>query len=418
MFSCEYRKDLNHNYLIITETTEMDSTYEKEMFLRNEIKRLLSCHVRIMNAETKYYYEISSKQSFESAFFIREISFLDLKNLFCEMKMMINELQKYLLDQTKIILNPKYIYIELETDQLFFLYHPYSTKEMEENMGELVDYLLEKVNHKDKQAIDFVYWLYDYTKKEEISLSKIIDYLSRNETVVKEEINTQVLETPETINEEKAPEVKHVSRLKPKTILSIYLRNIGLPILFEILFTKVLFEFFTLTPKELLLLFGGYAVLVAIGIIFVYKKLQDKASISDGPVLGNELEAVSKLEEIQKPEEGDYYGVTTFFGTNQVEHQKLLIGKVKGKEIQIPLENMPFVIGKIKESVNFAINDSSISRMHVKFFQKEDLNIVFMVDLNSTNGTYKNGVQLEANEEVEVVPEDEIQIGKLKFTYH
>jgi len=42
----------------------------------------------------------------------------------------------------------------------------------------------------------------------------------------------------------------------------------------------------------------------------------------------------------------------------------------------------------------------------------------FLTDLNSTNGTYKNGVRLIANETVEIRPQDEIKLGNKIFYFN
>lgn len=40
-----------------------------------------------------------------------------------------------------------------------------------------------------------------------------------------------------------------------------------------------------------------------------------------------------------------------------------------------------------------------------------------MTDLNSTNGTFKNGLRLTPNTSEILEPGDEIRLGKLKFVY-
>ena len=72
-------------------------------------------------------------------------------------------------------------------------------------------------------------------------------------------------------------------------------------------------------------------------------------------------------------------------------------------------------VGKLAGSVDMVINDQSISRRHVKFAREG--NRVCMTDLNSTNGTFKNGLRLQPNASEILEPGDEIRLGKLKFIY-
>ena len=106
-------------------------------------------------------------------------------------------------------------------------------------------------------------------------------------------------------------------------------------------------------------------------------------------------------------------GKTMFFETEEVENKLYGIGKKNRRMIQ--MDKFPFIIGKKEGSVDGVIDDASVSRLHVRFFRKEE--ILWMEDLNSTNGTYKNGIMLLPHEKVEVQPEDEIRFGKLQFIY-
>ena len=56
----------------------------------------------------------------------------------------------------------------------------------------------------------------------------------------------------------------------------------------------------------------------------------------------------------------------------------------------------------------------SVSRMHVRFSRNARGELV-MKDLNSTNGTFRNGLALKPEEEVRIERGDVIRIGALEF---
>lgn len=64
-----------------------------------------------------------------------------------------------------------------------------------------------------------------------------------------------------------------------------------------------------------------------------------------------------------------------------------------------------------KDDNNVAIDDPFISNHHASVYLKNDR--LFIRDMNSTNGTYKNGIKV--NEEEELVDGDVIKIGRLVF---
>ena len=111
---------------------------------------------------------------------------------------------------------------------------------------------------------------------------------------------------------------------------------------------------------------------------------------------------------------GSAHGNTIFIPWVENGENKLY-GVGKGNKNHIDLSRLPLTAGKLAGSVDIVINDQSVSRRHVKFAREE--NKVYMTDLNSTNGTFKNGLRLEPNTSVLLEPGDEIRLGKLKFVY-
>ncbi len=66
-------------------------------------------------------------------------------------------------------------------------------------------------------------------------------------------------------------------------------------------------------------------------------------------------------------------------------------------------------------NVDIVIKDSTISRIHARFTKQE--NKIYVTDMNSTNGTFKNGLRLEPNETVLIEQGDELRFGRLTFCY-
>ncbi len=64
-----------------------------------------------------------------------------------------------------------------------------------------------------------------------------------------------------------------------------------------------------------------------------------------------------------------------------------------------------------KEDNNVAIDDPFISSHHASVYTRD--NRLYIKDMNSTNGTYKNGIKV--SDEEEIADGDEIKIGRLVF---
>ncbi|MBR3736009.1 MAG: FHA domain-containing protein, partial [Lachnospiraceae bacterium] len=133
--------------------------------------------------------------------------------------------------------------------------------------------------------------------------------------------------------------------------------------------------------------------------------------------LAKSMEAPGTLwedrDEICEPDPEENYGKTVFVGAVDQPVENILVEKGKKKEYRI--DHFPFTIGKRKDCVDLALTDRSVSRIHARIVQKNGK--TYLQDCRSTNGTYLNGVQLEAEETVMLEREDEIEIGNVKFSY-
>ena len=103
-----------------------------------------------------------------------------------------------------------------------------------------------------------------------------------------------------------------------------------------------------------------------------------------------------------------------FFASENTYEYKLFALDKKNK-VHVSLQNLPCTIGKARGMVNYCIEDSSVSRMHARVECRNGHYI--LTDLNSTNGTYVNGMPLDPNEQIEIEPGDEIRFGNMKYCF-
>ncbi|MCM1121119.1 MAG: FHA domain-containing protein [Eubacterium sp.] len=113
-------------------------------------------------------------------------------------------------------------------------------------------------------------------------------------------------------------------------------------------------------------------------------------------------------------QENENCGNTVFFDVNKMEEYKLYAVDRKNKR-HIELKQFPYTIGKMAGCVDYVLSDDSVSRIHARFDKQGEK--ILMTDMNSTNGTYKNGLRMQPQETVEIEPGDEIRFGSLNYCY-
>lgn len=188
----DYKKDLHHNYMIITEESEKPSEpYCIKMLIGNSIEGVLPFEQRRIDNQVHYYYDITAKQSISNLLDKKFLNYEKVKNLIYQILKTIENAYEYLLTVDDFVLLPEMIYLNITTEKpsLCFLsgYHiPIS-----EQISNFMEYIMNKVNYNDKEAVLLVYGLYAASKKDGITLEHLKDLLHKKIDVSGHEFRTR-----------------------------------------------------------------------------------------------------------------------------------------------------------------------------------------------------------------------------------
>ena len=268
-------------------------------------------------------------------------------------------------------------FTDLEKKEFYFIYVPYCT----ENTGfdELMEYLVEHVDYQDESLVEYVYKAYEqYESAGEVYLqTKIFEdaeclRIPEKMDAVEEETTVVVGQDQEKDairEEEKEMPVGEVTVIKEKK---------GLFNLWENRKKKEKQERDNYT-RSLQLTMTGYAV-------------AEETAYEE-----EDMGRTVYMEERPAPRESTHRLLS--------EEGKLLA----------TLEQPIYTIGKKRGETDLVLNDQSISRLHARIIKETDG--YYLEDMNSTNGTFKNGLQLQPYERRKLEEGDEITLGKITVIY-
>ncbi len=420
MFEAKYHKDCRHNYLIIKDNgCLLDHVYQWKMVTENKIKGLLSCHERYINGDILLYYEITSRQSIFSIYESKSINREQLCNFFIQLKMVNDVLQKYLLDGNCIVLCPEYIFQNIETGEYAFLYFPESE---EDGFSLLMDFFIARVDNDDLEAVEIVYKIADLVHREQFVLDEILRWFQedvengRQAEEAKCQFKSEELQLQSHIYEEEPenePDLKYDGRKRIyKILLFLGIGLLGIGVLSYVIL------FYELSYQEQIYLILGSSLTVGLilgSLIWCFYPRLVKESEKDLERDANlQIYCYSdSCDEVEEASPADI-GNTVFIPWTEHCENKLYSMDKKNK-CHIDLSRLPMTVGKLAGAVDMVIDEASISRMHAKFSRRG--NELYITDLNSTNGTFKNGMRLSPNASETIEPGDEIRLGKLKFIY-
>lgn len=329
-----------------------------------------SCECRI-----QLLYDITSKQSLKDCTERVKLSMATLHKLFLSIDEVTREMKKYLLDMENIVLNLEHIYCK--EDRFYFCYCPWEKQDILVSFRKMLEEILGNLDYRDTAGVELAYHLYQSVCRGEFVISEILrEHFPEKERMTEPE--STAVSTAE-LEQEKIPDpvireddLKHPEKKEKKGFL------------------RWLVKFFL-------------------------KKETEEA----------ENEKIYKTEKIVLE--------SSVYGGEEAEDRTRILNSVEGNTIL--LDQMPagqwkllpllpgyeefcirgdsFLVGKKKGAVDGYIGRSSISRIHSRFYVRE--NRLFAADANSTNGTFVNSVPLAPGKEVEIFPGDRILFADVGY---
>lgn len=440
----KYIRDFRHNYLVIEKEDSGQNGYLIKMITENTIDGLIPCQERMINGESLLYYDITSRQSIQSILEAQPLQMRHLQKLFSGLRTISEVMEKYLLSPEDLLLLPEFVYMDMATGEYSFIYYPERIGEGNTSLRDLNEFFMQHMNSENIPLVEAVYQMTDLLNRQQFVLDELITWFQENydEEQMEERIHeqneamaqsnwnqnmqtqnmyrnqgsqrpevtvqnagwnqgTQWRENVNSRNRDERIQEQHRSESRMtqgKGPEQKDNRNSGIR---ETAMQDVRFP----EPEEKKSLWRRLVEWV-----FPNSKNNKKEYTADSSRYVR-YQDVTEPERIPQPDDS---GHTVFIPWIENSDNKLY-GIGKSNKYHIPLQKLPITVGKMAGAVDLVLNDQSVSRLHARI--SRDGNRFFITDLNSTNGTFRNGMRLEPNASEIIEPGDEIGIGKLKFIY-
>ena len=93
----EYKRDMNHNYLILTGEERIDTdSYQVRMIVANAVPDLLQCRIQGIDGKFMVYYDITSRHSMTALFEEKKMDLESLQMILGGFIQIMEEVSEYL----------------------------------------------------------------------------------------------------------------------------------------------------------------------------------------------------------------------------------------------------------------------------------------------------------------------------------
>lgn len=466
-----YRRNLHKSYMCITEQEGLTREYERKILESQRVPHLLKMQTMIVEGQENYLYEISGKQQMEDYLSGRKMDYDMIRRFLFAVEVLCSSVSEYLLREGGICLEPEYIYVNLEDDEMYFTYLPFWEKSLSESFGACMEWILRKIDHKDQAAAELGYQIYQMCGRKNISIKKMLenarqraDWEDSGGKADREGEYHQAGKENEMSKEEKGAECRRKieesefsekknglkgaerwqnRKYEIKSAEERQSRKYGLKGAEEQQGKKYIWKEMSQKVQEWAA--NKPVSLPAAG--FFRQEKEEKKSIwmewlknsvwketvkkewkkepsqrkkfkvkrqKDEAQKEESSAAVSCIEE--KREEGEMWVRPTeiLSGGQQRTLGKLTYQGIHGcGDIWITKET--FLLGKSRQQAEGIIDAEGVSRLHARISREGE--VYYLEDLNSTNGTYLNEIPLQYRQKKELCRSDRIRFGAEEYLF-
>lgn len=101
----EYKRDMNHNYLILYGEEEINTdSYQVRMLVGNIIPSLLKCRIQGMDGKFMVYFDITSRQALNRLYEEKKMGIEDLRRIFGGFVKVMEDTAEYLMNPGQLVL--------------------------------------------------------------------------------------------------------------------------------------------------------------------------------------------------------------------------------------------------------------------------------------------------------------------------
>lgn len=366
----EYRKEWAETYLqIFFEHIDVEPYIERMLKYQPGVGRLEFSR-EFQNGCECYRYKVSGRKALSAIYAAIPMKEEQIRGFLRQLIAALEDAKECLLAEEDFLLEPSYIFLSLPQLMLGLCYVPGYGKELNRQLEGLFEHMLNRVDYEDKAAVELLYDCYTICMKNKEGLGALKKRLGEKESSFFEHVSPQeslVKEAPPFYTSAMAGE-------KAKTEAQSYFSWMK--------------EKFTMWRR---------------------KKEAEVPRICEK----KKETAVPQGFEEWRDEKREDTSRTVLLAVRNKQEQPQLVHEQTGEIIE--LKAFPFYLGRGKEYTSYAIEREGVSRLHFCIRERESQ--YFLSDLNSTNGTYINGVEVLPGTEQKIVSQDMIRAGAEEFLF-
>lgn len=383
----QYQRNLKSSYMVVIEPGQplnMDGQLAEKMMQRQQIPGLLRWVTMEHEGDMTFWYQITGLQSLSDWLSHHALDHKLFGHLLSGLLALQEELPRFYLKTEHLLLQPEQIFLDTSGEKVVFCYEPLWSRDLRQSLQELMESLLPKIDHQDKDAVRLGYGLYEKCQEENADVWHYV--MEQNEGV------TCACRETCRINDPDHTEQKMIGQENSQQ-------------------EQAALNYEQTDDRQ-----TNHAVLPKIK----FEKLPVISALSWVQSLGKKKREKPEPVYLFEPEEKEEVSTnptnpTIYLGAKEAAEGRLLY-RGAGEEQSFVIEGDSFLLGGRNEQADGQLQASGVSRNHARITREEDQ--YYIEDLNSRNGTYLNGELLAYKQKCPVKPGDHLRFAREEYVFY
>ena len=426
-------RNIEKNKLLISESVDEAGVYNKtgfreKMLVNNRIDGILELSVYVTDNRKTYEYDTTGLNTLESFCIQKKTETPILREILKGICRTVINGENFMLEDNDFVLNPEYIFLDKDSHP-YVAYSPGYDKPLSEQIGHLAEYLMNRIDYRDKDTVLLTYTIYMKCREESFYIGDLLEFLEKendtsevncgenrpieqmivdrqpdlhSQTPIFEENEYSVRDTFESVTK------RTINKESQRAVFKlIYLLPVVLPALLVAAGYKL--GLVTLKNGRIDLAKAGAIIVLGCGIaVYILKKLNLTAKPQSN------VDADEPTELLYGKTEIDDEATELLFDRSSGDRKEETYMLESDRYPLIRMDYFPFSIGKDKEHMDYCLDYSGVSRRHAKIDKTSSG--IYISDTGSKNGIFVNGKRISPGIPCPIEPGDTIEMGVCTYT--
>lgn len=180
-----------------------------KMLFHNHIQGIVPINCQHIDEVLRMYYETDGMQTLEQRYHGETITVKTAVQILLSLFRALQSTEPYFINKEGLVLSEECVFLGGGGKQVWLCYYPLAHSDVYDGLKRVTEFLLQHIEHTDKEETAFFYGLYDMIAERSVTIEELAEHLERKETLQNKLKEKQVKRGGNSRGRGRESELKH-----------------------------------------------------------------------------------------------------------------------------------------------------------------------------------------------------------------